>query len=61
MEAGAKIAKSLGVSTELLVFGEDAVEISSELRAIIRIIKRLPVEKQQFLYEIVKLLSKKDL
>ena len=61
VEAGVRIARALGVSTEFLVFGEEAVEkevkSSGELRAIIRIAKQLDEGKRQFALEMMKLLA----
>ena len=60
VETGAKIARSLGVSTESLVFGEEASQ-NEELSAVIRLFKMMPEKKRKFLFNFIKLLSRNDL
>ena len=61
IEAGVKIARSLGVTVEYLVTGGDEVvdkQSNSEVRSITRLAKQLTNKKRQFAIEMLKLLAK---
>ena len=61
VEAGAKIARALGVSAEFLVFGEEpkqeTTQTNGEVRAITRIAKQLDEGKRRFALEMMKLIA----
>jgi len=62
VEAGVKIARALGVSAEYLVFGDEyereEVRENGEIRAIIKIAKKLNNEKRRFALEMMELLTR---
>jgi len=60
IEAGVKIARSLGVTAEYLVFGEEDeredARANGDIKSMIKIAKKLNDEKRKFALEMMKLL-----